>query len=42
MTLGWIPVTVDGEPAEVRICYVRAWNDPQWRKANRLPRRPSR
>jgi len=44
MTLGWIEIVVDGQPAMVRICYVRAWQDPAWRKANNLParRRPGR
>lgn len=37
MTLGWIEVVVDGKPAMVRICYVRAWDDPAWRKVNGLP-----
>lgn len=37
MTLGWVQIVVDGKPAMVRICYVRAWDDPAWRKVNGLP-----
>lgn len=39
MTLGWVQIVVDGKPAMVRSCYIRAWDDPAWRKANKLPPR---
>lgn len=39
MTLGWVRIVFDGKPAEVRTCYVYAWHDPEWRKANGLPPR---
>ena len=28
---------VGGRPASVRVCWVRAWDDPEWRKVNGLP-----
>lgn len=37
MTLGWVHIVIDGKPAMVRICYVRAWDDPKWREVNKLP-----
>ena len=39
MTLGWVDIVVDGQPAQVRICYVRAWDDPKWLQVNKLPER---
>lgn len=39
MTLGWVEITVDGKPAMVRICYIRAWDDPDWRRVNGLSSR---
>lgn len=32
---GWKYIEVDGRPAMVRVCYVLAWNDPDWRKPRR-------
>ena len=37
MTRGWVDIVVDGRPAQVRICYTAAWNDPDWRRVNGLP-----
>jgi hypothetical protein len=37
VSVGWVDLIVDGKPAIVRICYVRAWDDPEWRRVNDLP-----
>jgi hypothetical protein len=38
VTVGWKRVRLtDGTVAEVRICYVTAWGDPEWREKNGLP-----
>jgi hypothetical protein len=40
MTVGSKHIVWDGKPATVRICYVRAWNDPEWRKVNEIKNGP--
>lgn len=37
MSVGEKLIVVDGKPALVRVCWVRAWDDPEWRAANGLP-----